>query len=342
MQHTPPHWLSELDDILTLLSQESDDTRDEEVIARLTTLDPDLLAFLVAQFAEQESPQAAHVLEALTLRPDTPEPVREQAAAGLRMLAERGISPSTPDVERFVSGWIQQGRERGEQILMLCWRLAQGEYEAFVFLLDWRGDGLKDFYRTRRMKEEEWLQLVEHNRDKGVTLVEIRLGQALALLEASLAESRRFSRSLPRDYKLESSIIERRINQASEPTPELSTYISPSLTPDAVVSAYISALHYRDYLLVAMLLDQRHPLRGGHTIEETAEELRLQFKHAPRRERDAQVTIYSGAERDSDEAIVEAVGARIVVEKTGRRVRQPVSERYILRRDDSWRVVSVS
>ena len=38
---------------------------------------------------------------------------------------------------------------------MLCWRVPQGDYEAMVFLLDWRGDGLKDYYRTRRMREAE-------------------------------------------------------------------------------------------------------------------------------------------------------------------------------------------
>lgn len=342
MQQIPPHWLSELDEILPLLSEDSDDANNEQLISRMTSLDPDLLAFLISQFAEQDSPQAADALESLALRPDTPEAVREQAAVGLRMLAERGVTPSAPSAERFVSGWIQQSRERAEQILMLCWRLAEGEYEAFVLLLDWRGDGLKDFYRTRRMKEDEWLQLVEHNRDKGVPLVEVSLGEARALLAASLGESRRFSRPLPRDYKLDSSVIERRLNQTAESMPALPCFMSPSLSPEAVVTAYISALHYRDYLLAAMLLDESHPLREGRTVEETAEALRLNFKHTPRRERDAQVTISTGNAENSLAAVVDAVGAQVVVEKTGRKTRQPVSERYTLKCNDAWRVVSVS
>lgn len=342
MQQIPPQWLSELDEILARLDQDADDTRDAEIIARLTTLDPDLLAFLISHFAEQDSSQAADTLEALALHPETPEGAREQAQAGLRALAERDITPSAPGAERFVSGWIQQGRERGEQILMLCWRVAQDEFEAMVFLLDWRGDGLKDFYRTRRMKEDEWLRLVEHNRAKGVPLAEIGLEQARALLAASLAESRRFSRSLPRDYKIEASIIERRLDLSRESAVALPTFISPELSPEDVVSAYISALHYRDYLLVTMLLDESHPLRAGRALAETAEALRKQLKHAPRREREASVARVESADDEADMAVVEATGAEVTVEKTGRRVRQPVHERYVLKRGGSWQVVSIS
>jgi hypothetical protein len=36
------------------------------------------------------------------------------------------------------------------------------------------------------------------------------------------------------------------------------------------------------------------------------------------------------------------VGARVTVERTGRKVRETVTERYRLKRDGAWRVVSVS
>lgn len=342
MQEIPAQWLSELDEVLARLDQEPDTTPDAGAIARLTALDPDLLTFLVSHFAEQDSPQAADTLEALALHPQTPEPVREHARSGLRALEERGIMPGASGTERFVAGWVQQGRERGEQILMLCWRMAPEDFEAMVFLLDWRGDGLKDFYRTRRMKDPEWQHLVEHNRSKGVPLVEIDLEQARALLAASLAESRRFSRSLPRDYKIETSIIERRLDTSREPAITPPDFISTALSPEEVVAAYVSALHYRDYLLVAMLQDDTNALRAGRTREETAEELRKHFKHAPRRERDVSVSRIEPTDDEADEAVVEANGAQVTVEKTGRRLRQPVHERYVLKRNGTWRVVSVS
>ena len=341
MQQIPAHWLSELDEILALLERNPDDGVSPAFVSRMLSLDPDLLTFLIGQFTDQDSPQAAAVLEALATQPDAPAEIRERAAAGLQALAERGVAPADDGAERFVAGWAQECRERGEQIVMLCWRVAPGSFEALVFLLDWRGDGLKDFYRTRRMKEDEWLQLVEHNREKGAPLAPINLAQARALLEASLAESRRFSRSLPRDYKLESALIDRRITDGFDESAPLPGFVSPSLSPEEVVSAFVGGLHYRDYLLVAMLLDNTHALRDGQSVAETAEALRLRYKRTPRRERDVKTVTVSGGDEGSVEAVVEAVGAQIVIEPTGRRVRQQVSERYTLRRDHSWRIVNI-
>ncbi|MGH2486840.1 MAG: hypothetical protein ACRDHE_12595 [Ktedonobacterales bacterium] len=353
MTEIPPDaWLRELDELLERM--DTDGARDDEVVARMGALDPDLVAFLVSRFAEQDTPQAATALDALANHAETPEAAREQACTALAAMAERGVIPEEPGVERFIAGWTQQGRERGEQILMLCWRRAAGDFEAFVFLLDWRGDGLKDFYRTRGMSHEEWLALIEHNRGKVVPLVEVDLAQAHALLRAALGESRRFSRSLPRDYKLEASLTDRRIFQASEPVASLPSYVSPELSAEEVVAAYIAALHYRDYLLAALLLDATHPLRVGRAVAETAEELRLHHKHAPRPEREAHVTTLSGdGQRDGDEmnviertdgaaVVVEAVGTLVTVERTGRKARETVRERYRLKRDGAWRVVSVS
>jgi hypothetical protein len=339
MQEIPAHWLSALDDVLAQFSEGADDSMDRATLTRLTVLDPDLLAFLVAQIAEQDSPQAASALEALTRQPETPQTIQEQARAGLEAMAERGVMPDVMGAERFMAGWVQQARERGEQILMLCWRLAQGDLEAMVFLLDWRGDGLKDYYRTRRMKHDEWAQLVEHNRAKGAPLVEIEKEQARTLLAASLAESRRFSRSLPRDYTLEASLIERRLELSHIQQADPPSHVSVALAPEEVVAAYIAALHYRDFLLVAMLLDDAHPLRAGHTRSETADELRRHYKGASRRERDA---IANQIESGDDHAIVEAQGTQVVVEKTGRKVREAVRERYTLKLSGTWRIVSVS
>jgi hypothetical protein len=340
MQQIPPEWLQQLDELLSLslAGDSADADREAQPLERLAAADPDLLAFLVDQFAAQDTPQAAAILEGLATHTGVVEPIRAQARTALDDMASRGIAPAPPGKERFFAGWVQEGRERGEQILMLGWRLAGGDNEALVFLLDWRGDGLKDYYRTRRMRAGEWRQLVEHNGAKGAPLVEVSLAEARALLEAVLAESRRFSRPMPREYKLDSRLIERRILQAAELPADPPTYVSASLTPEQVVAAYIAALHYRDYRLAADLLASEHPVRAGRPASEAADALRAQLKHAPRRDEDAQI---SALQASADEVIVQAAGTQALVERTGRRVRQEVAERYTVRRQgDVWRIAT--
>ncbi|MGZ3637437.1 MAG: hypothetical protein ACXVCX_06310 [Ktedonobacterales bacterium] len=351
----PNSWIEQLDTLLSLLGDDTNAGDEAEFLRRLTTLDSDLLAFLVERIAEEDSPQAATVLEVVAAQPETPESVRERARAARDALAERGITPTPPGEERFFSGWVQRGRDRGEQILILGWRMPDGAVEALVFLLDWRGDGLKDFYRTRDMQEAEWRELLEHNGGKGAPLTEITLAQGRALLEAALAESKRFSRPTPREYKLESRLIERRVLEsggALAPDDELAAQealIAPDHSPDEVVKAYVAALHHRDYALAILLLAAEHPLRAGQSRDAALAALRTQLKHAPRREEDVRVTSRSDGKEppagqtdaEADEAIVEAHGAEVAVERTGRRVRSEVHERYVLRRSaNGWRILS--
>ena len=355
---TPPPtgWIEQLDALLSLLGDETHAGDEAEFLRRLTTLDPDLLAFLVERIAEVDSPQAATVLEVVAAQPETPESVRERARGARDALAERGVLPTPPGEERFYSGWVQQGRERGEQILILGWRMPGGAVEALVFLLDWRGDGVKDFYRTRDMQEAEWRELLAHNGDKGAPLTEITLTEGRALIEAAMAESKRFSRPAPREYKLESRLVERRVLEAGivSNTDDLLTVqealIAPNLSPEQVVGMYVAALHHRDFALAVMLLAPKHSLRAGQSLDAALAALRAQLKHAPRREEQVRVTLLSegamGATPQAadvgGEALVEAHGAEVAVERTGRRVRTEVHERYTLRRSGGqWRIQSV-
>lgn len=354
---SPTGWIEQLDALLSLLGDETRPGDEAEFLRRLTTLDPDLLAFLVEHIAEVDSPQAATVLEVVAAQPETPESVRERARGARDALAERGILPTPPREERFYSGWVQQGRERGEQILLLGWRMPGGVVEALVFLLDWRGDGLKDFYRTRDMQEAEWRELLAHNGDKGAPLTEITLNEGRALLEAALAESKRFSRPAPREYKLESRLVERRVLEggagASSPDDLLTVQealIAPDLSPEQVVSAYVAALHHRDFALAVSLLAPEHSVRAGQSCDAALTALRTQLKHAPRREEQVHVTAPSEGAAiatgqtagEGDEVAVEAHGAEVAVERTGRRVRTEVRERYTLRHSGGrWRIQSI-
>src|SRR5262249_51760097 len=192
-----------------------------------------------------------------------------------------------------------------------------------------------------------WRQLVEHKAAKGALLVEVTLGECHTLLEAVLAESQRFSRPLPREYKLTQRTIARRVLEAegapSAPRSCSRSYLAPDLTPEAVVSAYAAALHYRDYALAAELLASGHPLRAGRSLEETTNALGAEQKPAPRREEEVQVTpvVEKTGEPDGRRRL-EAVGGQVAVERTGKRVRSAVRERYTLTRDgDRWAILAI-
>lgn len=367
MDEAPPAaWIEQLDTLLALLdtsdatdaaASSPEVTSEQQLYAYLSGLDPELLAFLVGQVSTQDSPQAAALLERLASLASTPDQVRQQARAAHAEMADRGVLPLAPETEQFVAGWVQQQRERGEQILLLGWRMPSGRLDALVFLLDWRGDGLKDFYRTRELSEAEWRQLVEHNGAKGAALLPVALGEARALLETALAESKRFSRPVPREYKIESAVVARRVLEveyeaggaASSGDPV--RYVTPELAAQDVVAAYIAALHFRDYALAVALLAPEHPLRANRTLDEAATALRLELKHAPRRDAEARLATRPTPEATRtpstpavtvDEMVVDAQSAGVAVERTGRRTRIEYTEQYRLHRvEGGWMIAAI-
>jgi len=256
-----------------------------------------------------------------------------------------------PDVpygeERFLSAYVQRSRECGEQILVAGWRLPAGTIEAFVFLLDWRGDGLKDFYRTRSLSDAEWRVLVDHNSSKGAPLVEISLGQAIALVQAALAVGRRFGRPLQREFRLENRVVERRMPAAwgAADTAPHAALIGADLAPAAVVEAYVAALHHRDYTLAAGLLAESHPLRAARPLEEVVATLWTAYRYAPRREELVRVEPTAGALRSTRAAAAVALtafGTQVATEPGGRRVRSAVVERFdLVRVATDWRIAQI-
>jgi hypothetical protein len=343
-QHTGTSaWHEELMALLGELEAAHTPEAEASVLTHVTSLDPDLQAFLIERMTEQENPEAAAFLASLAAHPTTSGDVRTRARAGLATLAERGITPAVLGAEAFHTGWVQNGRERGEQILILGWRLPDDQLEALVFLLDWHGDGVKDFYRTRELSEAEWQELVEHNGQKGAPLVEISLAEGRALLEEALAEGKRFSRPVPREYRLAQSLIQRRIFDAAPLPAAPRQYVSPDLESVAVVEAYVRAMHFRDYLLAWELLAPGQPARGSEVRAEGVEAMRREHKHAARRRPDVSATreVEPGSD-DAGQAVVLAEGEEESVEPGGRRVRRAVRERYTLQRTpDGWRIAQV-
>ena len=338
----PDSWHEALVGLLAEVDAARTPEAEAGVMNRLASFDPELQMFIVERMAEQESPEAAAFLAALVTHPAASDAVRARAQAALVTFAEHGITPPPSGSDTFHAGWVQASRERGEQIMILGWRGSDGRLEALVFLLNWRGDGLKDFYRTRELNDAEWQQLVEHNGQKGAPLVAITLEEGRALLEDALAEGKRFSRPVPREYRAATSLIQRRILDTPPPAAIPPQRVSPELDPPAVVEAYIRALHYRDYLLAWELLAPDHPQRQANGRADGVDALRREHKHAPRRRPDAVTSWDEKAEGSGDATVVLAEGEEEIVESSGRRVRHAVRERYSLRRSSvGWRITSV-
>ena len=337
-------WQNELAALLAEIEAATTPADEARVFGRVAALDPDLQLFLLEHMAAQATPEAAAFLAALAAHPHTPPAVSARARAEPDTLAARDILPPAPGVETFHAGWLQEGRERGEQIMILGWRLPDGRMEALVFLLDWRGDGLKDFYRTREVSPAEWRELLEHNGAKGAPLVEITLAEGRALLEDALAEGQRFSRPAPREYKLAQDVVNQRVAQATDLPTTRRSHITPTLAPEEVVAAYVRALHHRDYALVYELLAPDHSTRAQPRAA-AIEALRREWKPMPRRRPDAKATLEAPSAATAarrDDASVLAEGQAETVERTGRRVRTTVRERYHLRRTpEGWRISGV-
>jgi hypothetical protein len=162
------------------------------------------------------------------------------------------------------------------------------------------------------------------------------------LLEEALTEGQRFSRPVPREYKQAQALVNQRVLSAAALPETHRSYVTPDLAPDAVVAAYVRALHHRDYALAWEVLAPDHPARVGDR-DEAIEALRRAWKHAPRRKPEVTATLAAPvAEGDEKTATVRAEGEAETVERTGRRVRTPVRERYDLRRTpDGWRISAV-
>jgi hypothetical protein len=336
-------WQDELIALLAELEAARTPDAEADVLTRLAGLDPELQAFLLERMAEQQSPEAAAFLALVAAHAATPSGMRDRAQEALAALARKGIAPPATGEESFYAGWVQVGRERGEQIMILGWRLADGRLEALVFLLDWRGDGLKDFYRTREIDDAEWRELVEHNGQKGAPLTAISLAEGRALLDEALAEGKRFSRPVPREYRLAQGLVRQRVLDAA-PAPETPRpLVTPDLDAEAVVAAYTRALHYRDFALAWELLAPAHPARVSPSRADGVEALRRAHKHTPRRRSEVSTSAEGGQSgAEADRAIVVAEGQEEVVEPSGRRVRRPVRERHALRRTgDGWRIEGI-
>jgi hypothetical protein len=332
-------WQQQLDALLGHLT-DADPTADATLAASLGGLDPALVAFLLQQIAEQDTPEAAAFLEIVAAQHDLPGEARTLARDALARLAESGVTPAAPEADRFLAGYIQQNRQEGEQILLLGWRIPSGEIEALVFLLNWRGAGLRDYYATHTLTDAQWTELIEHNAEKDAPLAEVTLAGARALLEAAIAESRRYAQELPREYKLAPNVIERRVFGADIPTADRPPLvIAPDLAPDDLVAAYVEALRYRDYALAVELLAEGHPSRANRTHAEAAEALRVELKHAPRRDENVDIVPDKQAAERDERRVLLATGAEVAVQQSGKRIRTPVRERYtVARHDNAWRI----
>ena len=155
-------WIQQLDGVLSNITSSAADEVPLSLGEQLSSLDPQLLRMVVESAYTTSSPEAAALLVLIASQTGIDQTIRETARSYANELLHTGAEESIPAEDEFVAASIQQSRHEGEQILLTCWRIPDGRLEACVFLLNWRGDGLKDYYRTRGLAEPEWQQLREH------------------------------------------------------------------------------------------------------------------------------------------------------------------------------------
>ena len=173
--------------------------------------------------------------------------------------------------------------------------------------------------------------MIDHNAEKGAPLAEISLAEARALLDASLAESRRFSRPLPREYKISPGLVDRRVLRADlRPSTRRAPSSPPTSRPNTSSPPTSPRCSYRDYTLAIELLAERPPIARRSLDAEAADALRVELKHAPRREEAVEIAS-AHVPQGGEDARLLATGAEVAVQTSGKRVRSEVRERYTLR-----------
>ena len=337
-------WIQQLDGVLTNLTSTAPDAVSQSLGEQLSSLDPQLLGMVVENAYTTASPEAAALLELIASQSGIERTVRETARKYATELSHAAAAQSLSTDDQFVAASVQESRHDGEQILLTCWRVPDGRFEACVFLLNWRGDGLKDYYRTRGLSEPEWLQLREHTEKKGPALRDVTPAECKALLLAAQAESQRFSRPSPREYKVDKSLIARRILRDDVPSDDSHVHTPVDLPAADVVRAYIAALHHRDYSLAGELLAQTHPMRAGKSLAEATDQLRQTLRHSPRRE---PATLLETLTTDLSNHVtairVRAESAETVIQPGGRKVTAPVRETFVLVHEDlGFRIESIT
>jgi tetratricopeptide (TPR) repeat protein len=183
------------------------------------------------------------------------------------------LTPADLESARFWQGLVTDSFEAGEVQLMLSWELGPDYKRARImgFLLDFWGDGVKDFFTevsSKRHIEDRIAQLRAMTKD--LNLIPCSLARGRHLIEDALAINKKHGTRPHRDYRLNESLIRHMVLEAVENEEDGededdidSISIAPGMKPPGVVMNFIDALFASSYNRAYDLLSSDSTLRDG-------------------------------------------------------------------------------
>jgi tetratricopeptide (TPR) repeat protein len=282
------HLLAQYHQLAEALHNSPDQTQAEAVLSTITSLPEAAQLAVLKALAKEKTGDAADVLAAInTLSPD--KEMRKEARRSLIRLEATKTYPQwtapithlpavqmkTAHPPRFWKGVVTQAREQGEVQLLLLWEQGFDYSEARIisFLLDYWHDGVKDIFieiGSKRQANEHINSL--RNKLEDTSLTDCTLAEGKRLIEEALAINNWRGTMPHKDHRLNQSLINNLILQASDLGEDRGyNFINPELTDQEMVINFIGAWSMGDYGLAYDLLSNDSSISEGLSGNEWSE-----------------------------------------------------------------------
>ena len=317
---------------------ESSDEIEAVIGSTFGTLDEETLRMLIKQLEGRGDAGAADLLMVLSAV-STSRAGREEAQRALYALSLRGVQPKLKPSARlgedlFYKGYVGLTREQGELPLILSWQRPDGNIQALVFLVDYWGLGLKNFYPTSNLTPDQFHDGLVGRHEKTAPMGEVSLAEGKCLVEEALLYNEWFDEPLPDEFHEYRYMIESKVLEAPVKPPRRRTFVNPEASPSDLVRY---SLKVPDFGLRYELLVATHPLRQKKSWRQYVEEQMAWLEHAQPRTLSVDVL---AAEEAGDRAVVTARWVQEMMVE-GQPTRQDDVLRFdFVREEGSWRIAA--
>ncbi|MFQ6015371.1 MAG: tetratricopeptide repeat protein [Anaerolineae bacterium] len=318
---------------------ESSDEIEAVIGSTFGNLDEETLLMLIERLEARGDAGAADLLMVLSAVSGS-KVGRKAARRALQKLKLHGIQPQLKPAaqlgsDRFYKGYVGLMREQGEVPLILGWQRPDGKIQALVFLIDYWGRGLKEFFPTHNLTKREFRRDLVGRQEKNIPMVEVSLAEGKRLVEEALLYNDWFDEPLPDQFNeyrflVESKVLEARVQLP----PQRRSFINSETTPSDLVHYF---LEMPDFGLRYELLAASHPLRREKSWREYVEEQLAWADQAQPRTVSVDVLV---ADQEGDQATVTARWVQDVI-IGGQPTRQDDLLRFdFVHEEDGWRIAT--
>jgi len=318
---------------------ESSDEIEAVVGSTFGTLDEGTLRMLIERLEARGDAGAADLLMVLSAV-STSRAGREAAQRALYALSLRGVQPQLQPAARlgediFYKGYVGLMREQGEVPLILGWQRPDGRIQALVFLMDYWGFGLKDFYPTHNLTRRQFHRGLVGSYEKNAPMAEVSLAEGKRLVEEALLYNEWFDEPLPDAFHEYRYMIESKVLEALvRPPPRRRAFVNPEVGPSDLVRYFLKV---PDFGLRYDLLVETHPLRQEKSWRQYVEEQMAWLDQA--QARTLSVDVLTAEEADDRAVVTVRWVQEMMVE--GQPTRQEDLLRFdFVREEEGWRIAA--